>query len=149
MPGLGLTAVGSTPFGVGTPVSGAAPPVPATVGARFLSPRTRDYEQGPTGHLAQMPPVRQRVLLALLTVRGSSTALPAFGLKMPAKITETFAVHVRYAVRDALRKMTDVDRVLRVDGIDVVRIAPAGRILVTVSYADLTTGERGAEQVEL
>ena len=87
-----------------------------------------------------MPVTRQRVLLCLLTIRGSSSTLPDLGIRAPTKITESFEQDMRAAVQSALYVLTTVERVVRVNSIDVAKY-PGGRALTTVNYTDLTTGE--------
>ena len=129
-----------TPFGLGTPIPTGDPPDGAS-GTRYLNPATRDYQvDTTTGQLAQMPSIRQRVLLALLTVRGSSTASPGFGIVAPRKMGEQFDVEMKQAVRSALKQLTDVEKVVRIDGIIVERGARS-RSRTTVIFTDLITGE--------
>ena len=156
MSGFGNSAMGTSPFGVGTPLSSADPPTAlvqaglARPGCRFIDPRTRDYVQDDdTRQLAQMPPIRQRVLLALLTVKGSSSVLPRMGVATPRKITEAFDTQMRHAVMSALYQLTTVERVIRVNAIHATRLSPAGRVLVEVEYVDLTTGEDDIAQAVL
>lgn len=148
MTGFGNSAMGTSPFGVGTPITSAEPPTAlvraglARPGCRYLDPRTRDYvHDDNTRQLAQMPPVRQRVLLALLTLKGSSTVLPRMGVAMPRKISESFDTEVRHAVLAALYQLTTVERVARVNAIRAERLSPAGRVLVEVEFTDLTNDE--------
>lgn len=156
MTGFGNSALGTSPFGIGTPSTSADPPTAlvqaglARPGCRFIDARTRDYVHDPdTLQLAQMPVTRQRVMLALLTIKGSSTVLPRLGLRMPRKITEAFDTEVRHAVLSALYQLTTVERVIRVNAIHAARLSPAGRVLVEVEYVDLTTGEDDAAQAVL
>lgn len=138
--GFGTDPLGTSPFGIGTPV--AAQPLPeGPAGSRYLDPLVGDYRVGQLGQLGQMPPVRQRVLLALRTLRGSSTVLPGFGLVLPRKLDEKAEANVRNAVLAALRRMTDVERVLRVESV-VAQKHPGGRLAVLVAFSDLTTGQR-------
>jgi phage baseplate assembly protein W len=131
---------GSGPFGLGTPATSEPPPT-GPAGSRYLNPATRDFEVDQvTGQFAQMPPVRQRVLLALITIRGSSSVLPSFGVHVPPKMNELFEAQVRNSVASALRQLTDVEQVIRVDRIDVER-GTGGRALITVSYTNLQSGE--------
>lgn len=148
MSGFGNSALGTSPFGVGTPLTSADPPTAlvraglALPGCRYIDPRTRDYaHDDDTRQLAQMPPVRQRVLLALLTLRGSSTVIPRMGIAMPRKITESFDTEVRHAVLGALYQLTTVERVARVNSVRAERHSPAGRVLVEVEFTDLTNNE--------
>jgi len=137
--GFGLSPYGfGTPYGLGTPVTAEAPP-DGPAGSRYLNPASRDYEQGPDGQLAQMPPVRQRVLIALLTIQGSSTALPQLGVRAPARMGTTFENEMRAAVRTALAQLIDVEKLIRIDAIKVER-GNSGRARVTVSYTNLTDG---------
>jgi hypothetical protein len=129
-----------TPFGLGTPAPTGDPPDGAS-GTRYLNPATRDYQvDTATGQLAQMPSIRQRVLIALLTVRGSATAAPAFGIVPPRKMGDQFTAEMQQAVRSALKQLTDVEKVVRIDGILVERGA-GSRSKTTVIFTDLTTGE--------
>lgn len=131
---------GCGPFGAGVAITGAAPPTPGTLTARYVNPATKSYQQNPvTRQLAQMPPVRQRVLLALTNRVGSSTADPSRGVLFPSKMTTTFEAEMAASIRAALRQMTDIERVIRIDRITVER-GVSGRARPVVSYTDLTTG---------
>lgn len=136
--GFGLDAFGTAPFGIGTPV--AAQPLPTgPAGSRYIGSVSGDYQVGPGGQLAQMPPLRQRVLLAVRTVKRSATLTPGLGIKMPTKLDGKTVVNVTNAVRSALYRLTDVERVMRVDAI-LVQKRPGGRVDVIVSFTDLTSG---------
>lgn len=88
-----------------------------------------------------MPPTRQRVLLALMTVFGSSTAKPRFGLRVPDKIRSTFSAEVKSLARSALSHLTLEDaRVIDISDI-IVNIPRPGTAEITISYTDLLTGE--------
>ncbi len=140
--GFGECAFGTSPLGLGTPgLPGSAPA--ASNGSRFLNPKTRDWEIDPaTSQLAQMPATRQRVLLALLTVRGSATSAPGFGFKAPSKIGTLFEAQTRNAARTALAHLTNEESpAIEIESITVQRIA-TGRVLLTVTYVDLATEER-------
>lgn len=140
MAGFGLAPAGLSPFGLGSPDEGAAPPS-GPAGSRYLNPITRDYQIDPsTGQQAQMPPVRQRVLLTVLTAKNSS-AVPGFGTRIPALMGETFESEVRAEITRELRQLTDVERVARLDGVKVEK-GLGGRARVTISYTDLTTATR-------
>lgn len=137
--GIGFLPVGTGPFGFGVPPSAAVPPT-GPAGSRYINPATRDYQQDPaTGQLKQMPPLRQRVLLTLLTVAGSSAAVPTMGVTYPRKMGDDFEAQVKAAVRYGMRQMTDIERVMRIDSI-VVERGFSGRGRITLSYTDLTTG---------
>ena len=133
-------AFGSGPFGQGTPVDATAPPSGAA-GSRFLNPATGSYQVDPvSGQLAQMPALRQRVLLALITVLGSSSALQTMGIGWPSKMAPSFTAEVTAAVKAALRQMVDVEGAMLIDGITVEQ-GTGGRARVTVSYTPTDTGE--------
>lgn len=135
------------PFGIGTTMPTSAAPPDGDSGTRYINPGSRDYERDTTtGHLAQMPSKRQRVLLALLTVRGSVSVDPLRGVVLPRKMTPTFVEDMRQSVRSALHYMTDVERSITVDSIDVLKGA-RGRAQVTVSFTDLETGEQDSVDV--
>lgn len=140
--GFGTMSMGLTPAGFGT---GDDAPVPPTGewGSRFIDPRTGDYaNDATTGQLQQMPPVRQRFLLRLTELYGSSSVRPLDGVKMPRKIDETVERSVDDAVRVAMRQETDVEKIAHIDSVRVVRDPDnSGRILTVVSYTDLTTGK--------
>ena len=124
MAGFGVSALGLFPFGIGTPVSVTDPPDAAdTQFSRYINPGSGDYEvDDVTGHLKQMPPVRQRVLLALKTTLGSSNALPGLGVDKPKKIGTNFQDIMKRRVREALVQLTDVESALAQDRM----LAPVG-----------------------
>jgi hypothetical protein len=127
-------------MGLGTPVS-ADPPPDGAAGSRYLNPATRDYQiDGTTGQQAQMPMVRQQVLIALTTLAKSATTLDWLGIKLPRKMGNRFQGEVEVSVRSALRHLTDTQKVIHIDGITAERGA-AGRGRITVSFTDLTTGK--------
>lgn len=139
MAGLGSASFGAFPFGLGTPVEAAIPPT-GFPGSRYINPGSGDYEvDADSGQLAQMPGTRQRVLLALKTLKGSSSVLPEFGILLPRKIDQAIDLRVRDAVRVALSHLTDVDKVIRIESVLVSR-RTTGRLAVTLAYTDLSTG---------
>jgi hypothetical protein len=141
MSGVGTVQAGFGPCGLGTPISGDPPPLPGA-GSRYINPASGDYEQDPTTkQLAQMPAVRQRVLLALITVIESSNAAPGLGIRLPRKMGTTYEAEVRAEVMLALNQLVEVEKVIRVDSIEVLRGA-GGRSQITVSFTDTTTGLR-------
>ncbi len=137
MSGLGLFSAGLGPFGIGTPDAPAAIPAPGA-GSRYINPASRDYQQdASTRQLAQMPGVRQRVLLALTTLLGSSTAVRDFGTRRRSKMGTTYDAEVRADVTSALRQLVEVEKIVVLESISVQR-GGGGRSLITVSYRDLT-----------
>jgi len=138
--GFGRQACGISAAGSGEPATIQEVADPSR-GTRYLNPATGDYENdGDTGQLKQMPGTRQRVLLAIKTIRGSATANPRFGKLSPTKMGAQFEAEEEAAVRSALAHLTREDApVIRIDDIRVTRIA-TGRSLTVLSYTDLTTG---------
>lgn len=138
MSAYGTMPFGTGPFGLGTPTSLTAPPT-GTAGVRYLNPASRDYEVDPaTGQLAQMPSIRQRVLLAVTTLFRSSTAVPTFGIKLPRKMGTTFPAEADAAVRSALRHLTETEALIRINSVTTERYG--GRARITVAWTDLSTG---------
>ena len=138
--GYGDQPFGSSPYGIGTPATAKDEPA-ASAGSRYLNPDTRDYQIDPnTDQVAQMPPTRQRVLLAVMTLLSSSTAIPGLGLRAPRKIGINYVAQTKASIRAALAHLTIEDApVIQIERIDVVKCG-VGRILVTISYIDLLTG---------
>lgn len=134
-----MPIIAGGPYGPDTPVTSAAPPT-GDAGSRYLNPATRDFQQDSASkQLAQMPAVRQRVLLAVMTEQRSSTALPDFGILRPRKVGPSFEAQVTASVRSSLRQLVEVERLVRIDGIKVERGA-SGRQRVTISYTDISVG---------
>lgn len=123
------------------PLSFEAPPTRAPVTARYLNPATGDYERESDGEYVGMPPVRQRVLLALKTIAGSAWPNPSFGnpLLRIQKIDQHFEARARSGVLTALRQLLAIEKVIRVEAITFRRVN-SGHVEVTVQYIDLTTG---------
>jgi phage baseplate assembly protein W len=128
------------PFGTGTPAEAPAPPEGLPSLCRYIDPVTGDVAvDATTGHLQNMPPVRQRFLLLMQTLLGSSSVLPGLGLTIPRIIDDSFARQVDAAVREGARQMTEVEKVARIRRVDVTASA-LGRTAVLVEYDDLTLG---------
>ncbi len=139
MPGFGSAPFGGSPYGLGVPGE-AALPTTSPAGSRYLNPATRDYQyDSDTGQFAQMPEIRQRVLISLTTEQGSIPTQPTFGIKRPMKMGDSFESEMKAAVRLALQQLTDVEKVMRIDQI-IVRKGAGGRSETTVVYTDMTTG---------
>jgi hypothetical protein len=144
--GFGLMGFGLGPFGLETPDEPPDPPT-GTPGSRFLNPATGDYEtDSVTNQLKQMPRNRQRVLLALMTLRRSASTAQGFGVRLPRKMGNSFEIETRQAVILALRHLTDGEAAIRLDSVIVER-GRNGRAQVTVSYFDLE--EQINDQVSL
>ncbi len=134
MPGIGTSSIGSTPFGFGTPVE-APEPADLSDRARFVDPATKSYSLASDGEYQRMPLVRQKVILALTTNKGSSSVLPEFGLKLERKIDDSFVQRQEQNVRDALAHIPVNEMTLT--GVLVELVPPTGRSRITVSYNDL------------
>jgi phage baseplate assembly protein W len=145
--GFGTMPFGYGVFGAGITTTGSAPPT-NTQASRYLDPITRDYEYDTTTrNLRRMSPVHQRIQLALMTLIGSSTTQPEWGIKLPRKITDRFPAQAEAAVRAALSRMTDVEKIIKVARVDVVTSGMRSRIIV--HFVDLTTGRAGQETLNL
>jgi phage baseplate assembly protein W len=139
--GFGTSAYGLSPFGYGTPTAAGIVPTAGAAGVRWLNSGSRDFEQDPdTLQLKQMPALRQRVLLKLLTTKGSVKINPGFGVGLPRKMGTGFEREMADAVKVAFEQETQIEKVMRLDAVEVVKLS-SGRAQITVSYTDLTTGE--------
>ena len=139
MPGFGTSPYGRFPYGFSEPVSADEPP-DAPEDARFLDFRTKDYIVGDDGELERMPTTRQRVLLALSTLLGSSTVLRDFGVKLPGVIGPNDEHLVRQAVERALKHLIDEPAIV-LNSVTVEHGNPIGRSTITVDYTDIATSE--------
>jgi len=132
-------SIGSTPFGFGTPV---AAPEPATKGpalSRYINPGSGEYEIDPiAGQFADMPSIRQRVLLIAKTELGSSTALPDLGIRRPKKIDQAIEARMRAEILRAFNRLTTIERVIEIKSIEIVKLS-SGRLAWTMEWIDLTT----------
>lgn len=141
MAGFGIYSAGLGAFGLGTPT---VAPIPSTgqAGSRWINPATRDYEvDGNTRQLKQMPGTRQRVLLALMTIKGTASTAPRFGVALPTKMGTTFEAECKAATRAALAHLTSGDSpVIRINFITVER-GRSSRARITVDWTDIETGE--------
>jgi hypothetical protein len=137
-----------TPFGVGTPATITAPPANPPTYCRYINPGSRDLEiDSDTRHFKQMPKLRQRVVLTLLTLKRSSSVLPEVGVEIPPKLDDRSEQRIRKAVYQAFYRMTTVEKVMRIDGLLISR--NVGRVQITLAYTDLTTGRPGGEPVSV
>lgn len=141
MSGFGIYSAGFGAFGLGTPLV-APDPVTGQAGSRWINPATSDYEVDPnTGQLKQMPATRQRVLLALMTLKGSASTVPRFGVNLPTKMGTTFESECKASVINALSHLTGGEvPTIRLNFITVER-GRSSRARITVDWTDTTTGE--------
>jgi hypothetical protein len=134
--------MGGSPFGLGTPTTAEAPPTTPGAGIRYINPGSKDYQQdSTTKQLAQMPSVRQQMLLAITTLLSSSSTLPGFGVSLPRKMGDTFEADVAQKIRVGCAHITDQQKVARIERI-TTRKGAGGRAEILVVYTDLTTGQR-------
>lgn len=141
MAGFGTFSFGLGAFGLGTPIEAADPPS-GDIGSRYINPISKNYEiDGVTRQLKQMPKNMQRVLLALSTLKASSTAVPGFGVVFPRKMGTAFEKTTEQAIRLALIHLTDVEQAILIQAIIVER-GRNSRAQATIVYEDLETGEK-------
>lgn len=141
MSGFGLLGFGTGPFGLGLPVSASVPP-DGPAGCRYLNPSSKDYAQdSSTRQLQQMPKVRQQVLLALTTLKGSASTLREFGVRLPRKMGDRFQTEAEQSVRLALRHLTHTQKVIRIDYV-LAEHGRGGRGRITVAWTNLETGKQ-------
>jgi hypothetical protein len=139
MAGFATSPLALTPFGTGTPVSGTAPPSSVPTEALFLDPRTKDFALDSEGAYKRMPTTRHRVLVALTTRKGSNAADANAGIDIPRKIGTNYAQKMRIAVSNALRFLVDEGAISLED---VTTETSGGRVVATVDYVDLLSGEK-------
>jgi hypothetical protein len=87
-----------------------------------------------------MPPLKQRALLAIMTAAKSSSVLRDWGLQRPQKMGANFEQLLDSEIRRALYRLTDVERVMRIDAITIER--DTSRARPTIIYTDLNTGTK-------
>lgn len=139
MSGFGTQPYGTSQYGIGVPASPDMLPIGPSGFTRWIDPVTGDYAtDSTTGHFEQTTALRQRVLIRLRTVLGSSTAFMLRGMKLPKKIGAGFAEQVQQAVRDCLRQETDIEKVMEILSITVE--TSGARSATHLRYKDLTTG---------
>lgn len=138
--GLGTASAGSSPVGFGDADDAPTAPVVSLM-SRYIDPATRDYRVNETtGAFARMPPVRQRAMLAVMTVLGSSTGQADWGLRRPPKMGSNFEQQLESELRRALYRLTDTEQVMRIESIQIER--DTIRALARIHYMDLTTGQK-------
>ena len=140
--GLGWGPLGS--FSLGAFAPDQAEPVPITTGARFVDERG-DYQLDADGQHRRMPPLRQRILLALRARRGSSSVLPEMGITIPPTVSGQFESEIRSAVTTALAPIVESgDMVITRVRVESVN---AGRSVTVIEYRDTAQGTDEEERV--
>jgi phage baseplate assembly protein W len=104
-----------------------------------LDPLTKDYTVAADGEYLRMPSLRQRVELALGTLKGSSSVQQTAGLTLPDKIDGNYERRVRFAINSALAFLVTSGE-LRVDAVTAIESRP-GRSDIRVAFTDLLTGD--------
>ncbi len=131
----------TNPFAPGTPAPAAAPPEVPAERAAYLNPRTREYVLDDENELSRMPAVRQQMLLACTTRKGSCSTDRGFGIELPKKIDENIDRAMRAAVERACAHVTSAGRAR----ITAVTTTPHMLgVRTVVSYDDLTLGSTGS-----
>lgn len=140
MQGLGLFPCGLAPLGFGAPEAATEYAKEfKSLGARELDPFTKDYAfDAETGGFKQTSAVNHAVVAALSSRKGSSTVLRNFGIDPPRYIDSTYRRSLEFAIRDALRELTDVVKVARIESIDIA--AHSAGADVVVIYRNLMNG---------
>lgn len=137
--GFGLSPMGLFAYGSGTPLP-ADQLSDNVTNARYISVNNGDFLALDDGSLADMPPIRQRVILALATEKGSAAGLEWLGITLPKKIDAAFETAARNAVRLALYQLLEVEKVIRLDAVIVEKLTQ-GRVVLNVSYTQLDNKE--------
>lgn len=130
--------LGETPLGYGEPEEAPVPPEVSTF-SRFIDTGAGDFAMDDeTRGLAQMPGVRQRVLLALKTRFGTSTVLPRFGLRWGGKLDAQAESRIKGEIRLCLKPLVE-DGSISLVSIDWEK-RDLGRAVATITYFDKTIG---------
>lgn len=136
MSGFGNSSFGNSAFGDGDPDEGLSLPVNLSI--RYINPDTKDLGVDDDGTFLSMPGVRQRVLLALATAKGSVIGSEEFGSTIfeIGAIDSQFDSKVRSSINDALKQLVEIEKVISLDGIEIYKQS-GGRVVITVSYTNL------------
>lgn len=148
MAGFGSQPFGSSPYGIGTPavateLGGKLFQDAASgeqTGSRKIDPLTRDYEINDYGRIAGMSNVKQLVLLAVSTKRGSS-AMRELGQELQSieRITSNFARRVDTTLRRSVQHLVDRGLITVID--TTVEIVRPGVARARLRWRDISTGE--------
>lgn len=135
--GYGTSPFGTSPFGFWQPAR-RTPSNRTVVNARQLDPITR----APVivdGKFVEDSPVRQRVLLAMQTTKGSIPGLESWGnnLKAVTHVDENFASNVQAYIREALKPIQEIE-------ILEITAEPQN---ITLTYRIKRTGENETIQI--
>lgn len=149
MSGLGNGPMGTMPYGVGTPNTGAGNTGKTLVdaggtpqGSRYIDPVARDYVMNTDGRLVGQDNVEHLVSMAMLTVKGSS-AVPSLGLDEPSGVIginfeRTREAQVRLALGDLVKRGLIAIVSIKTDRTN-------RPVLTRAVYRDLTTNSEPKE----
>jgi hypothetical protein len=143
--GFGTSPAGTFPAGFAAAAEAAAPPDPSPF-VRAIDPASRDYTiDATTRAFTRTTATRQRVQLALSTLRESSTVQRDWGVLAPRKMSRSFEQEADASVREALAAL------VRDGSIEIVTVGTkrgtGGRAQAVVTFRDRTTGEILTEPV--
>jgi hypothetical protein len=137
MPGFGLSTFSKAIFGYGDIIP-SDPRATKTIVARLIDPETHDYvAEGRS--FQETTPVKQRILIALTSTRGSGAAVPEIGLNIPAGalMGKSFESMIKDNIRRSLRQITDVEKKAIIT--DLIVSKDNFRVFITLGFIDLTS----------
>ncbi len=147
MSGFGNQPYGSSPYGIGTPITATAPggavlretSTGSSLGSRLINAETRDYVVDENGRIVGMSDVQQLMQIALGTVKGSSAMLGlGHALATLDVITDNVERRVATIVDDAVLHLTS-RKLVEILSVVTTRMH-AGALHIVVRWRDLTTG---------
>lgn len=150
--GFGAQPMGASPYGVGTPAVSTDTNAGKTLtsasgtvyGGRYINPQTGLYEFDSNGRYVGTTDVKQLVVLAVKTARGSS-AVQTLGFAPPVGVIgNNFVAKMKEAVNQAFAQLVRAGLVAIVD----IDVRKNQRPVVTiVRWRDLTTDAEHTEQI--
>lgn len=144
--GAGLMPIGTGPIGLWYDDSAVVTRPDPTPLSRWVDVSTRSYAfDQASRQLAKTKSTRQRVALTLTTLQQSSSTLPGWGITIPSKHGASFAEQMTQSVKDALRTMSEVEKSIRVDSVEVE--VSGSRSRTTVTWTDLSSGKQFEEHL--
>jgi hypothetical protein len=154
MSGFGSQPFGTGPYGLGTPATATSiggsilrdTTTGESLGSRQIDPLTKDYVLDDNGRLLGMSDVKQLVLIAVSTTKGSS-AMRELGheLRSIDRITANFAARVRNTLLAAVQHIVD-RRLIEVLDV-VVELVRPGVAKVRLRWRDVSTQNEETTEV--
>lgn len=129
-----------SPLGTGIPATADQRP-PGASFSRYLDGKGQYVINAETGRYENMPPVRQRLVIALRHLMGSSTVAPD-GMRYPKIVSKRTKNELQTEVRRVSRQMTEIEKVMKLEDVIIEPTEWASRVIVTVKFEDLTTGQQ-------